>query len=99
MKAETLELLNKQNKKAALARNTFFDYAEDVMYRENKTLEELKELGFIVYNDEIGLPKGAEFTVKEVSGPAGGNPVFLFHLKDNCKYITDMYADELEIIF
>lgn len=99
MKTETLELLNKQKKKAVLARNTFFDYAEDVMYRENKTLEELQELGFIVYDDEIGLPKGTEFTVKEVSGPAGGNPVFLFYLKDNYEYITDMYADELEIIF
>lgn len=99
MKTETLELLNRQNKKAALARNTFFDYAGDVMYREGKSLEELKELGFIVYDDIIGLPKGTEFTVKEVSGPAGGNPVFLFYLKDNYKYITDMYADKLEIIF
>ena len=99
MKTETLELLHKQNKKAALARDTLFDYAKDVMYRENKTLEELQELGFIVYDDLIGLPKGTEFTIKEVSGPAGGNPVFLFYLKDNYKYITDMYADELEIIF
>ena len=99
MKTETLELLHKQNKKAALARDTLFDYAKDVMYRENKTLGELQELGFIVYDDLIGLPKGTEFTVKEVSGPAGGNPVFLFYLKDNYKYITDMYADKLEIIF
>ena len=99
MKTETLELLNKQNKKAVLARDTLFDYAKDVMYRENKTLEELQELGFIVYDDLIGLPKGTEFTVKEESGPAGGNPVFLFFLKDNYEYITDMYADELEIIF
>ena len=78
MKTETLELLNEQNKKAALARDTLFDYAKDVMYRENKTLGELQELGFIVYDDMIGLPKGTEFIVASVGGVITSRTILIF---------------------